>query len=87
MRVAAYIRVSTDEQAERGNSLNEQQERLEAYCKAMGWPKPNIYPDDGYSAGTLKRPFLEKLLKDIEENKIDVLLTTKLDRLTRSLGA
>ncbi|KQL37165.1 recombinase family protein [Psychrobacillus sp. FJAT-21963] len=85
MRVAAYIRVSTDEQAERGNSLNEQQERLEAYCKAMGWPKPNIYPDDGYSAGTLKRPFLEKLLKDIEENKIDVLLTTKLDRLTRSL--
>ncbi|MCK1996835.1 recombinase family protein [Psychrobacillus psychrodurans] len=85
MRVAAYIRVSTDEQVERGNSLNEQKERLEAYCKAMGWPTPILYSDDGYSAGTTKRPFLEKLFKDIGENKIDVLLTTKLDRLTRSL--
>lgn len=85
LRVAAYIRVSTDEQVERGNSLHEQKERLEAYCKAMGWPQPTVYSDDGYSAGTLKRPFVEKLLKDIEENKIDVLLTTKLDRLTRSL--
>lgn len=85
MRVAAYIRVSTDEQAEKGNSLNEQGERLEAYCKVMGWPKPKLYTDDGYSAGTLKRPYLEMLLKDVKENKVDILITTKLDRLTRSL--
>lgn len=85
MRVAAYIRVSTDEQAEKGNSLNEQGERLDAYCKVMGWPKPKLYTDDGYSAGTLKRPYLEKLLNDVEDNKIDILITTKLDRLTRSL--
>lgn len=85
MRVAAYIRVSTDEQAEKGNSLSEQQERLEAYCKVMGWPAPTIYPDDGYSAGSLKRPFLEKLFYEVEEGKVDVIMTTKLDRLTRSL--
>lgn len=85
MRVAAYIRVSTDEQVERGNSLKEQEERLVAYCKAMGWPKPKIYSDDGYSAGTIKRPLIEKLFKEIGESKFDVLLTTKLDRLTRSL--
>lgn len=85
MRVAAYIRVSTDEQVERGNSLKEQRERLDAYCRAMGWPKPKVYSDDGYSAGTTKRPFLEKLFKDIGNGDIDILLTTKLDRLTRSL--
>lgn len=85
MRVAAYIRVSTDEQAEKGNSLNEQKERLEAYCKVMGWQLPIFYTDDGYSAGDLKRPHIIKLINDIKQNKFDVLLTTKLDRLSRNL--
>ncbi|BFH15023.1 recombinase family protein [Paenibacillus melissococcoides] len=85
MRVAAYIRVSTDEQAEKGNSLNEQQERLSAYCKAMGWQTPSFYVDDGYSAKDLRRPEIKRLLTDIERRKFDVVLTSKLDRLSRSL--
>lgn len=85
MRVAAYIRVSTDEQAEKGNSLFEQEERLNAYCTVMGWDKPIFYTDDGYSAGDLKRPYIKKLIEDIKSKKYDILLTTKLDRLSRNL--
>ena len=46
MRIAAYVRVSTDEQADKGNSIHEQQERLAAYCKAMGWDLPEFFIDD-----------------------------------------
>ena len=83
--IAAYIRVSTDEQAERGNSLQEQQERLSAYCRAMGWPEPIFYVDDGYSAKDLKRPAIQQLLEDVRVGKIEVVLTSKLDRLCRNL--
>lgn len=85
MRIAAYIRVSTDEQADKGNSLQEQQERLYAYCKVMGWDKPKLYIDDGYSAKNLQRPSIQQLLSDVQQNKIDVVLTSKLDRLCRNL--
>jgi site-specific DNA recombinase len=84
-RIAAYIRVSTDEQADKGNSLSEQQERLSAYCKAMGWPEPIFYIDDGYSAKNLNRPAIQRLLKDVQQRKIDVILTAKLDRFCRNL--
>ena len=83
MKIAAYIRVSTEEQASEGNSLTEQHERLEAYCKAMGWSEPTFYEDDGYSGKDLRRPQLTQLLEDIKE--YDILLTTKLDRLSRNL--
>jgi site-specific DNA recombinase len=85
MRVAAYIRVSTDEQADKGNSLTEQRERLEAYCRAMGWPEPTFFIDDGYSAKDMKRPAVKKLIDDVKNNDFDVVLTTKLDRMSRNL--
>ncbi|WP_094700196.1 recombinase family protein [Brevibacillus laterosporus] len=47
MKVAIYIRVSTDEQAKEGISLEEQQERLVSYCKANGWKDYTLYIDDG----------------------------------------
>lgn len=85
MRVAAYIRVSTDEQAEKGNSLSEQQERLSSYCKAMAWDEPVMYIDDGYSAKDLKRPAIQRLLSDVQQNKYDCVVTAKLDRFCRNL--
>lgn len=85
MRVAAYIRVSTDEQADKGNSLSEQQERLTAYCKAMGWMPPSFYIDDGYSAKNLNRPNVQKLLEHVKMKQWDIVLTSKLDRLCRNL--
>lgn len=85
MKIAGYIRVSTDEQAEKGNSLFEQQDRLISYCKAMGWPEPTFYEDDGYSAKDLRRPALTRLLDDVKTKGYTLLLTTKLDRLSRRL--
>ncbi|WP_438448181.1 recombinase family protein [Gorillibacterium sp. sgz5001074] len=85
MRVAIYIRVSTDEQATKGNSLTEQAERLPTYCKAMGWDPPVVYEDDGYSAKDLNRPAITRLLEDVKLRKYDMVLTTKIDRLSRRL--
>ncbi len=89
MKVFAYPRVSTEEQAKEGNSLSEQKERLAAYCKAMGWDDPVWYIDDGYSAKDIRRPKLSELLDDIKRSSEDgeegVVITTKLDRLSRSL--
>lgn len=85
MRVAAYIRVSTDEQADKGNSLTEQKERLSAYCTAMGWNSPVFYIDDGYSAKNLKRPGIQNLIHSVECEEFDIVLTAKIDRLCRNL--
>lgn len=86
MRVFAYPRVSTDDQAKEGNSLSEQQERLTAYCRAMGWDEPEWYIDDGYSAKDIRRPELTRMLDDIKASKSPgIVITTKLDRLSRNL--
>lgn len=83
--IYAYIRVSTDLQAEKGNSLNEQKQRLAAYCVAMGWEAPNFLIDDGYSAKDMNRPELKTLLQLVQEKKVKKVLVTKLDRISRRL--
>ncbi|OEF99158.1 resolvase [Vulcanibacillus modesticaldus] len=84
--IALYSRVSTDEQAREGVSLEEQQERLKAYCRAMGWNiETRNYVDDGYSAKNLDRPNLNKLVKDVKAGIITKVMVTKLDRLSRKL--
>jgi site-specific DNA recombinase len=85
VRCMIYIRVSTDEQADKGNSLYEQRERLTAYCTAMGWADPEYIIDDGYSAKNLNRPGIKKLITRVENNEFDIILTSKLDRLCRNL--
>ncbi|MFN2746931.1 recombinase family protein [Bacillus sp. z60-18] len=85
MRVAMYIRVSTEEQAKHGYSLDAQKEKLEAFCKSQGWGNYKIYIDDGYSAKDLNRPKFNLMKDDIESGKIDILLVYRLDRLTRSV--
>ena len=81
-RVALYIRVSTQEQAQEGYSIGEQKERLIAYCKAQGWVIADIYVDGGYSGSNLNRPGIQKLM--VETENFDVVLVYKLDRLSRS---
>jgi site-specific DNA recombinase len=85
LKVAIYIRVSTDEQATKGNSLVEQEERLRAYCKAMQWDDVDVYMDDGYSAKDLNRPKLQELLARIKNKEYGMFVTTKIDRLCRNL--
>lgn len=83
-RVFLYVRVSTQEQAKEGYSIDEQIERLREYCKAMGWIVVKIYTDAGYSGANTNRPALQDMLKDIEKRKGDSVVVYKLDRLSRS---
>lgn len=84
MRVAIYIRVSTQEQAKEGYSLGEQEERLKAYCTARDWDIVKVYSDGGFSGGNIDRPALQQLIRDIKNKSIDIVLVYKLDRLSRS---
>ena len=83
--VALYVRVSTEEQALNGDSLRTQREELTKYALKNGFHIYGIYEDDGFSATNLKRPALQRLLKDVENNKINRILITKLDRLSRGV--
>ena len=83
-RVFIYVRVSTAQQAEEGYSIPQQIERLQKYCEAMGWIVVKIYTDDGYSGGSLDRPAMNQMIKDIEAGHTDIVLVDKLDRLSRS---
>ena len=68
--IALYCRVSTDDQVKEGVSLEEQQERLEAYCRAMGWGNVVVYVEDGFSAKSIDRPHLTRLIEDVKAGDI-----------------
>lgn len=90
VRCAIYTRKSSEEGLEQNfNSLDAQREACEAYIKSQmheGWILVDKqYNDGGYSGGTMERPAFKELLKDIENDKIDIVVVYKVDRLTRSL--
>lgn len=82
--VAIYIRVSTQEQADEGYSIEEQKKRLLSFCDAKNWTIYKIYIDPGYSGSNLNRPAIQELIKDAEHHYFDMVLIYKLDRLSRS---
>ena len=89
-RCAIYTRKSTEEGLDMEfNSLDAQREACEAYVasqKAEGWVLvPDHYNDGGFSGGTLERPDLQHLLRDIEAGRVDIVVVYKIDRLSRSL--
>lgn len=84
MRIGLYPRVSTQEQAVNGHSIDEQVERMKKYCEAMGWKVFNIYTDAGFSGADTNRPALQRMIKDVKGGKLDKVLVYKLDRLSRS---
>jgi site-specific DNA recombinase len=90
LRCAVYTRKSTEEGLDMEfNSLDAQREACEAYIasqKPEGWLLiPDRYDDGGFSGGTLERPALKRLLADIEDGRVDVVVVYKIDRLSRSL--
>lgn len=82
-KVACYVRVSTENQIE-NYSIDEQTERLKAYCQAKDYSIYKFYTDGGYSGGNTNRPALQNMLKDVSAHKVDAVLVYKLDRLSRS---
>ncbi|GFO82095.1 recombinase family protein [Methyloceanibacter sp.] len=90
LRCAIYTRKSSEERLEQSfNSLDAQREACAAFIvsqKHEGWSLlPTLYDDGGYSGGTLDRPALQRLLADIADGTVDVVVVYKIDRLTRSL--
>ncbi len=91
LRCAVYTRVSTEHGLEQDfNSLDAQREACEAYVKSQtheGWTcLPDRYDDPGFSGGSTNRPALQRLLSEIRERRVDVVVVYKVDRLTRSLA-
>lgn len=84
MTVALYCRVSTDEQAKEGFSLDAQKEVLTAYCKVRGWDDYKFFVDDGYTGSNIERPGLKRVLYAIQRGQIEHVVVMKLDRLSRS---
>jgi site-specific DNA recombinase len=89
-RCAIYTRKSSEEGLEQDfNSLHAQREACEAFIKSQageGWCLvKTAYDDGGLSGGTMERPALQRLLTNINEGLIDVVVVYEVDRLTRSL--
>ncbi len=84
-RAALYIRVSTEEQAREGVSLEAQEVKLKAYCSMQGIAVEEIVREEGVSASKAlsTRAGGQALLKTIEEGRADQVVAFKLDRLFR----
>jgi DNA invertase Pin-like site-specific DNA recombinase len=91
LNCAIYTRKSSEEGLKQDfNSLHAQREACEAFIlsqKHEGWRADRTeYDDGGYSGGTMERPVFQRLLTDIKQGLIDVVVVYKVDRLTRSLA-
>ncbi|HWR09234.1 recombinase family protein [Sporomusa sp.] len=83
MLVAAYLRVSKDEQAEKDLSIPSQKSRIVAYCQSQDWEVYDFYVDDGYSAKNLDRPAMKRIIDDSKQKKFDAVVVIRLDRISR----
>lgn len=82
MRAALYARVSTEDQAKEGFSLDAQMEKLHSYCMARDWEVAGEYVDDGFSGRDERRP---AYLRMLEEREVwDTILVMKMDRIHRN---
>jgi len=84
-RTVAYLRVSTDKQAEHGVSLEAQRAKVEAYAQLYDLDLIAVIEDAGQSAKSLERPGLARALTMLRDGEADAILVVKLDRLTRSV--
>ena len=83
---AIYCRVSTEDQAREGYSLGEQLEKLKDLCKFRDYNVYGVYEDAGISAKDMEhRPQFKKMLEDVKNHNVNVIVAYKLDRLTRSV--
>jgi site-specific DNA recombinase len=85
IRVAIYTRVSSQEQAEKGTSLESQSEQLESFCNSQKWEIFNLYVDAGFSGKDDNRPGLESLRRDAKAGYFTKVIVWRLDRLARNL--
>ena len=85
MKTVAYVRVSTEEQSQRGVSLAAQREKIAAYADLYGLELIATIEDAGVSGKSLDRSGLRQALAVLRRREADALVVMKLDRLTRSV--
>lgn len=86
-RLALYTRVSTIEQSEEGYSIDEQERLLRSWAEKNNYEVYKCYSDRGISGKDIKnRPALKELLKDAEEKKFDMVISWKINRISRKLA-
>lgn len=84
-KVAIYVRVSTDTQAEKGFSIDHQISQLTDWALSNQWEITKIYNDSGFSGAKLDRPAMKRMIDDCKAKKFNAVLVYKLDRLSRDL--
>ncbi|MCI9448809.1 MAG: recombinase family protein [Clostridiales bacterium] len=90
MKVAIYCRLSEEDknkqfETDDSNSIQNQKAMLLQYCMEHKWEVYNIYSDDDYTGADRKRPEFNRLLKDAERHKFDIVLCKNQSRFTREL--
>lgn len=85
MECVAYLRVSTEKQAEEGHGLDSQKRDIEDYCKKNDLIVSEWYVDDGYTGANMDRPALQRLILACSKKRVKCVVAFKLDRLSRSM--
>jgi site-specific DNA recombinase len=83
MNAIGYVRVSTEEQAKEGISLENQRAKIQAYCRLHDFELDDIIEDAGKSGKDLNREGVQAIIKRIQDREIDAVIVYKLDRLSR----
>jgi len=84
-RAALYIRVSTEEQAEEGWSVDAQERALRAFCVSKDWQVVNVFKDEGRTGTNTDRPGFQTMLRTARDRGFDTVVVHKLDRFSRNL--
>lgn len=85
MKAIGYVRVSTDMQAEKGKSIDNQIDRIKNYCKEKNFILEEIFIDEGYSGKNLNRPALQDVFSRLKEGGVDALVVWHSNRFARNL--
>ena len=90
MKVAIYCRLSEEDrnkqfETDDSNSIQNQKSMLLQYAMEQGWELYNIYSDDDYTGADRRRPQFNRLLKDAEQHRFDIILCKTQSRFTREI--
>ena len=85
MKVIGYVRVSTDMQAEKGKSIDNQIDRIKNYCKEKNFILEEIFLDEGYSGKNMNRPALQEAFDRLKEGCVNGLVVWHSNRFARNL--
>lgn len=84
-KAVGYIRVSTDMQADKGTSLDNQIARIQDYARSKGFILENIYQDAGYSGKNTNRPGFQAMFTRLKKGGVDAVIVWHSTRFARNL--